>query len=112
MEFGLGDFTRVWTPASFATAVLIGFGFGYLVIASIIAQERWRTANSRGAIAWLVGVLACWFLTFFTAGQVMAAMLDGDPAWPRIVSRLGPHLACGVALCLGTWRGLVRAGYR
>lgn len=107
-----GDVATVWTPAAFITAILFGFGFGYMVVASISAQEKWHTGNRPAIYGWIVGVTCAWFLAGLTLAQVLAALVDGDYGWVRIVSRVGPYMACSIGVGLGTWRGLVRAGKR
>lgn len=108
----LGDIAAVWTPWRIALGVAFGFGFGYLVIASISAQPRWRTENSRRARAWLVGVLAAWFLAGLAFVEAIGSALDGDAGWIRVVSRAMPHLLVAFGVGLGVWRGFVRAENR
>jgi hypothetical protein len=105
----VGDLALVWTPWRVILSAIFGFGFGYLVIASIAAQERWRTPNSRRAIAWLVGVLTAYFLMGLAFTEGVGALLDGDGGWVRVVSRFGPHLVVALGVALGVWRGLTRA---
>ncbi len=105
----LGDLGVVWTPWRIILSFGFGFGFGYLVVASIAAQERWRTPNSRRAIAWLVGVLTAYFLMGLSFVEGVGALLDGDLGWTRVVSRFGPHLLVALGVGMGVWRGLVRA---
>lgn len=108
----LGDIASVWSVSTFTLAALAGFSFGYLVVASISAQSKWRTDNSAHVYGWIVGVLAAWYLTILTASQIIGALIDGDFLWQRIVSRLGPYLVAAMFTGIGTWRGLKRADKR
>lgn len=104
-----GDLGIVWTPWRVALGTAFSFGFGYLVIASIIAQPRWRTDNTLKAIAWLTGVISAWYLAGLAVFEAIGAAMDGDGGWVRVLSRIFPHLLFAAALALGVWRGLVRA---
>jgi hypothetical protein len=103
-----GDIALVWGWPSFIMAALTGFSFGYFVVASIVTQEKWRTKNPRLVYAWLIFVLAFGALLWLDFGQTFGALLEKDRSWPRVLSRLGQHVAFAVFLGVGVFAGMGR----
>ena len=95
----------VWTPATMAVAVLAGIGVGYWIVGRFAADPRWAAASaSPRGLGILVAVLAAIVGLVFYVGQATATFVEGDPNWPRVVSRFGLWLLYAVFLGLGTWR--------
>lgn len=101
----LGDITAVWSWPAFILPAVFGFFFG-VVLARITSRPRWRTSNSPRAYAWLIGVLAAWFLFGISAIDTIGALIAHDPGWLRVVSRFFPHAMAAPAVGLGVLIGL------
>lgn len=101
----MGEITAVWSLSAFVFAALAGFGFGVFILGGLARRMR-RGAPDAETAGWVAGALAAWFVALLILSQTLAALADGDPLWPRILSRVGPYLVGSAAAGVGTWAAL------
>jgi hypothetical protein len=107
-----GDIASVWSLPAFVAALVFGLGFGYVIIVNTVRQPRWRTNNSPRFYASTIALLAAWFLAGFFIAEAVAAILERDPGWIRIVSRIGPAMVTALGVGVGVGVGLRRRPHR
>lgn len=100
----LGDIALVWSWEAFLSAGLFGLAFGWIGMTWLTHRRRWRPLVAPGVYALLVAFAASAFLIGLSLTQIVVSL--DDPAWVRIVSRIGPNLTAAAAAGAGVWLAL------
>jgi hypothetical protein len=103
----------VLTPAAVFLAIVGGAIVGFVLLAEIIQSDHFGTARPVARLfGALIAVLGIVFGGVFYAGQIAAAIADGDLAWPRAAARYALWVLFCLSAGVGTWAGLRREWHR
>jgi hypothetical protein len=94
----------VWTPAVLVSAAMTGGGVGYIAVGAIIRNPLFSSGlASPSQNAALVTIVAMLGGGAFWIGQVIGSLADGDPLWPRVLSRFTVWLVFAGCLGIGAY---------
>lgn len=96
------------TPSALFVSLLGGGLTGVLLATVISSQLLGIAALAPRGMGIAVGALLLMSVGIFYLGQFTSAIVDGDPGWPRIVSRYLIFVLFSIAAGCGTWAGLAR----
>lgn len=106
----MGQLFAVWSPATLVGAIVAGALVGYLIVGRFASDPEYASllASAR-EIGLLTAVLASLLGIVFYVVQAVSSYADGDPQWPRVISRFGLWLVYAGVLGIGTWLRLEHA---
>lgn len=97
-------FDNIWSPGTVIAALVTGFLLGFLFLGYLAAAPTYASVRLTAAKTALFTV-ASTLLTgiVFWGGQTFAAWLEGDPGWPRVMTRYVLWVIWALAMGVGTW---------